>query len=242
MLGTALTPALKWFPPGSVEPEDYNSGRDLDSLAGFVTAKSGVKSKIKPPPPPAAVELDVGNFAEVVDGSKNVLVAFTAPWCGHCKNMKPAYEKVARAFEREDEVVVAQVNADAEENRDLASKYGVRSFPTIKFFPKGAADEPIPYESGRSEAEFVDFLNTWSGTHRTAKGLLNELAGRVSELDALAYRYASEIPSRDEVVTKAKDFAKAAEKSAKASADYYVRVMERIEAKGEEWLNKEINR
>jgi hypothetical protein len=46
-----------------------------------VTEKSGVKSKIKPPPPPAAVQLDSSNFADIaLDESKNVLVAFTAPW------------------------------------------------------------------------------------------------------------------------------------------------------------------
>jgi protein disulfide-isomerase A6 len=156
--------------------------------------------------------------------------------------MKPAYEKVAHAFEREADVVVAQVNADAEENKELASRWGVRSFPTIKFFPKGAADEPLPYELGRTEADFTEFLNQWSGTHRTAGGLLNDLAGRVKNLDSLAYRYASELPSRSEIATEAKAFAKKAETSVKASADYYVRVMERIEAKGEEWLNKEITR
>ena len=45
--------------------------------------ESGVKSKIKPPPPPAALQLDAKNFDDVVDGDKNVLVAFTAPWVRH---------------------------------------------------------------------------------------------------------------------------------------------------------------
>lgn len=207
-----------------------------------MTSKSGVKSKIKPPAPPAAVDLDIGNWDEIIDGSKHVLVAFTAPWCGHCKNMKPAYEKVARAFEREADVVVAQVNADAEENKELASRFGVRSFPTIKFFPKGETNEPVAYEKGRSEADFTDYLNSWAGTHRTAGGLLNDLAGRVADFDSLAYRYVSEIPSRKEIVTEAKALAKKANASVKASIDYYLRVMERIEGKGEDWLTKEINR
>ncbi|KAG6877802.1 hypothetical protein C0993_003776 [Termitomyces sp. T159_Od127] len=57
-------PTLKWFDAkGEVEP--YESGRDLESLAAFVTKKSGVKSSIKPPPPPPTTILDVHNFDEV---------------------------------------------------------------------------------------------------------------------------------------------------------------------------------
>lgn len=69
--------------------------------------------------------------------------------------MKPAYEKVALAFGSEPDVVVAQVNADDMSNKEVAQRYEVRSFPTIKFFPKGSK-EPIAYSSGRSEEQFVD--------------------------------------------------------------------------------------
>jgi thiol-disulfide isomerase/thioredoxin len=34
-------------------------------------------------------------FDQVVDGSKNVLVEFFAPWCGHCKSLKPEFERVS---------------------------------------------------------------------------------------------------------------------------------------------------
>ena len=42
--------------------------------------ESGVKSKMKAPPPSAALVVDAKNFDDVVNGDKNVLVAFTAPW------------------------------------------------------------------------------------------------------------------------------------------------------------------
>jgi protein disulfide-isomerase A6 len=69
--------------------------------------------------------------------------------------MKPAYEKVANAFLSESDCVVAQMNADEADNKPIAGRYGVKSFPTIKFFPKGAS-EPIMYESGRSEEQFIE--------------------------------------------------------------------------------------
>ncbi|TXT11633.1 uncharacterized protein COLE_02043 [Cutaneotrichosporon oleaginosum] len=235
-------PTLKWFPAGSLEPQEYNSGRDLDSLVAFVQDNSGVKSNIKPPPPPAAKVLDGRNFDDVVDGSKNVLVAFTAPWCGHCKNMKPAYEKVALAFAPEEDVIVAQVNADDMSNKHIAQRYEVRSFPTIKFFPKGSK-EPVAYNSGRSEQQFVDFLNENCGTNRTPSGLLNDIAGKIHDLDVLAQKYWSELPSREEVYNNAKAYvtqqSAGLDTRARTAAAYYVKAMERIKAKGDAWLTKE---
>lgn len=53
-----------------------------------VTKQSGVKSNIKPPPPPAYTELDVSNFDEIaLNESKDVLVAFTAPWVSYHRHV-----------------------------------------------------------------------------------------------------------------------------------------------------------
>lgn len=76
-------PTLKWFDgtPGA-EPEDYNGGRDLESLTKFVTEKSGVKTKA---PKKAASHVEMltdTTFKQEIGGDKDVLVAFTAPWCG----------------------------------------------------------------------------------------------------------------------------------------------------------------
>jgi protein disulfide-isomerase A6 len=74
---------------------------------------------------------------------------------------------------------VANVDADAQLNKPLATKYGVNSYPTIKFFPKGGnKDEPLAYDGGRSEADFVRFLNEKCGTHRAVGGgLTDEVSG-----------------------------------------------------------------
>jgi protein disulfide-isomerase A6 len=76
-------PTLKWFDgkPGS-EPEDYKGGRDLESLAKFVQEKTGLKPKTKKEKPSDVVMLTDKTFKEEVGGDKDVLVAFTAPWCG----------------------------------------------------------------------------------------------------------------------------------------------------------------
>jgi protein disulfide-isomerase-like protein len=78
------------------------------------------------------VELTEANFDEIVlNPNKDVLVAFTATWCGHCVRMKPAFKEYS---EQSGDVVVANVDADA--NRGIMGKYGVRGFPTVKLFTK----------------------------------------------------------------------------------------------------------
>lgn len=75
-------PTLKWFDGKSDTPTDYKSGRDIDSLTNFIADKSGVKPKKKLELPSEVSILTDKSFAETIGGDKNVLVAFTAPWCG----------------------------------------------------------------------------------------------------------------------------------------------------------------
>lgn len=240
--GVTGFPTLKWFPAGSTEAQDYTGGRDLDSLVGFVTQNSGVKSNIKPPPPPAALQLDAGNFDDIaLDDNKNVLVSFTAPWCGHCKNMKPAYEEVARAFKSESDCVVANMQADDEVNKPIAARYDVTSFPTIRFFPKGSK-EPVPYTFGRTVEAFTQFLNEHCGTHRSSSGLLNDLAGKVAPLDSLASEFFTAKTDREAIIARAQEALSSVNETSRAQASYYVKAMERVVEKGEAWLVKEQGR
>jgi protein disulfide-isomerase A6 len=113
------------------------------------------------------VNLTPENFDSVVDGSKNVFIKFFAPWCGHCKAMVGAYEETADAFAKESEVVIADVDADA--HKDLAGRFGVSGFPTLKFFKKGSTD-PVDYNGGREAADIIDYINKEAGTRaRIAK-------------------------------------------------------------------------
>jgi len=83
--------------------------------------------------------------------------------------MVPAYEETAEAFARESEVVIADVDADA--HKDLASRFGVSGFPTLKFFKKGSTD-PVDYNGGREAADIVEYINKEAGTRaRIAKAV-----------------------------------------------------------------------
>ncbi|NPV76858.1 MAG: thioredoxin [Anaerolineae bacterium] len=69
----------------------------------------------------------------VLQSNVPVIVDFWAPWCGPCKMIAPALEKLAK--ENAGKLLVAKVNTD--ENPVWAEKYGVQGIPTILFVSQG---------------------------------------------------------------------------------------------------------
>lgn len=233
-------PTLKWFPKGSLEPKKYEGPRTTEALAEFVNTEGGTNVKIAAIPSNVVV-LTSDNFGEVVlDETKDVLVEFYAPWCGHCKNLAPTYEKVATAFKLEEDVVIA--NVDADKYKDLGEKYGVSGFPTLKFFPKGnkAGEE---YEGGRDLEDFVAFINEKSGTSRDAKGQLTSKAGIVESLDALVKEFVA--ASSEEKKAVFARIQEEAEKLTGSSARYgkiYSKAAKSCLEKGADYAKNEIER
>jgi len=235
--GVTGYPTLKWFDAEGGEPEPYNGKRELEDLASFVSKQAGVKSNIKPPPAPAFTVLDIHSFDEVaLNKEKDVIVTFTAPWCGHCKRLKPIYEDVAKDFASESNCVVANVDADAQVNRPLAEKYEIGSFPTIKFFSKDNKAEPEDYDGERTEEAFVEFLNEKCGTKRVAGGGLSALAGRLPELDELATKFFDATAAVRQTIFKD---ASALAATVGPAASHYIRVMEKVVNGSEAYIEKE---
>ncbi|KAI1445960.1 thioredoxin-domain-containing protein [Annulohypoxylon stygium] len=128
-------------------------------LSALPTAQAGLYLKSSP-----VTQVDAKNYDKIINKSNHTtVIEFYAPWCGHCQNLKPAYEKAARNLEGL--AHVAAVNCDEDENKQLCGMMGVKGFPTLKTVRPGKKGKPI--------------VEDYNGP-RTAKGIVDAVVEKIN--------------------------------------------------------------
>ena len=89
-----------------------------------------------------------------MDQTKDVLVEFYAPWCGHCKTLAPKYEELAKKLANNKDLIIAKMDSTLNEVKGI----NIKSFPTIKLWTKRDKSNPIDFNAEREVDVFIKFL------------------------------------------------------------------------------------
>jgi len=97
----------------------------------------------------ATQELSDQTFNNFINSS-TVIVKFSAPWCGPCKQMAPMFEEVSNQYPN-----IKFGKIDTDRCSQTANRFNVRSVPTTIFFKNGKEIKRINGAPSRP-----DFINT----------------------------------------------------------------------------------
>ena len=146
------------------------TGADVTKfLDDFTSGALAPHLKSEPIPDPMTVDgqtVLVGKSWEdvVKDPSKDVLVKYYAPWCGHCKALAPVWEELAKDVEGIEDLIIAKFDATTNEVVGL----DVRGYPTLKFYPKDNKDG-VDYSGDRQLPDFQKWLSENSAAYKAAR-------------------------------------------------------------------------
>lgn len=105
-----------------------------------------------------ALELTPGNWEKHTTG-KTAFIKFFAPWCGHCKKIKPDWDKLMADFKGAPRAVVAEVDCTGD-GKPLCEKHEVKGYPRLMW---GNADKLGNYDGERSYESMKRFADSQLG-------------------------------------------------------------------------------
>jgi protein disulfide-isomerase A1 len=130
-----------------------------DVLAGKVAPHT--KSQEAVPYEGKGTRVIVGSEHDAIisDPKLNVFVEYYAPWCGHCKNLVPIWDKLAATFDEIPNVVIAKFDSTTND----AAGVQISGFPTLVFYPAtedgtGKKGPGIKFEGDREVKDLLAFV------------------------------------------------------------------------------------
>eukprot|EP01116_Phalansterium_solitarium_P009011 TRINITY_DN22_c0_g2_i1.p1 TRINITY_DN22_c0_g2~~TRINITY_DN22_c0_g2_i1.p1 ORF type:complete len:312 (-),score=109.31 TRINITY_DN22_c0_g2_i1:521-1360(-) len=98
------------------------------------------------------VVLTDSSFDSSINNGQPWLIKFYAPWCGHCKNLAPTWDKLAA--EAAGKFNVAKVDCTVE--KEVGTRFGIRGYPTVKLIKDG---KQYDYRGARTIEAFTAFVD-----------------------------------------------------------------------------------
>lgn len=149
----------------------FEKGKFLYNFENYGATASDIAEWMQNPQPPqqttpevlwseqesAVFHLTDDDFDTFIKDHPSLLVMFYAPWCGHCKKMKPEYEEAAETLNRDIDSPGVLAAVDATVHKLLAERYHISGFPTMKYFENGEEKYTLPQL--RTKDKIIEWLH-----------------------------------------------------------------------------------
>ncbi|GAB6019292.1 hypothetical protein CHUAL_000887 [Chamberlinius hualienensis] len=150
-------PTLIYFENGKFR-QIYDGDNNKEGIVHFIKNPYQPKEKSKETEwqdiVSDVVHLTDSSFEELIAKESSVLVMLYAPWCGHCKAMKPDYVEAAAKL-KTDKIPGVLAAVDATKETQIASKLGVKGYPTVKYFKDGQFAFDVSFRTADKIIEFM---------------------------------------------------------------------------------------
>ncbi|XP_067265203.1 protein disulfide-isomerase A5 [Chanodichthys erythropterus] len=177
----------------------FEKGKFLHHYENYGATSKDIADWLKNPQPPqpktpevpwsesgsAVFHLTDESFDTFLEEHPSVLVMFYAPWCGHCKKMKPEYDEAAEILNKNPESPGVLAAVDATIHKSVGERFKISGFPTVKYFEKGEEKYTLPQL--RSKDKIIEWLQNPQAPPPPEKSW-EEMPSSVSHLGAEDFR------------------------------------------------------
>lgn len=152
----------KYVYSGSVSTVSVHAIKNFVDEFKSGTLQPHLKSEPEPETQGPVTVLVGTNYDRIVnDPTKDVLVKFYAPWCGHCKALAPVWDELGSHVADVNDLVIAKFDATANEVNGVS----IRGYPTLKFYPKNNK-AGVDYDGDRDLEAFQSWLAKESSAYK----------------------------------------------------------------------------